>query len=302
MLRRSESRRVGALAMALPGAGRAVLAGLALFGAAWSGSVAAAPAPLVSPPLGYADIADLADAAPLVLLAEIRNFAPLEPARARGVRAGWGRVYIEARPLGAMRGEVPLVPLLRYLADVPLDGRGKIPSLKKQQTIVFARAGQGSGPGVGDEIQLIAPDAQLFRDGMLEQRIGGVLAEMAAPGAPGAITVVSEALYEQGTLAGAGETQIFLATRAGAPASISVLHRPGQPVKWSVSFSEVVDATGRPPAHDTLTWYRLACFLPEDLPPQVNVSESASDRQQAVADYRLVRGQLGKCVRSRLPG
>ena len=155
---------------------------------------------------------------------------------------------------------------------------------------------------MGDEIQLIAPDAQLFRDGMLEQRIGGVLAEMAAPGAPGAITVVSEALYEQGTLAGAGETQIFLATRAGAPASISVLHRPGQPVKWSVSFSEVVDATGRPPAHDTLTWYRLACFLPEDLPPQVNVSESASDRQQAVADYRLVRGQLGKCVRSRLPG
>ena len=269
---------------------------LLALGVGCAGLALAASPPPVSPALSYADLADLADAAPLVLLAEIRRVAVLEPARARGVRDGWVRVYLEARPLGALRGEVPAAPVVRYLADVPLDARGKVPGVKKQQVILFARPGaDGSG-----EIQLIAPDAQRFRDAGLEQRITGVLAELSAPAAPGPIAAVSEARYEEGTLAGAGETQIFLATRYGAPASISVLHRPGQQVAWSVSFSEVVEAGGQQPARDSLSWYRLACFLPADLPPQANGSESATDRAQAVADYRLVRDGLGKCARNRL--
>ena len=267
----------------------------------------AASLPPVSPPLLYADLVDLADSAPLVLVAEIRGFANLEPTQARGVRDGWARVYVEARPLGVLRGDITGVAGFRYLADVKLDARGKLPTLKKQQVLLFARAALGGTakkmPGESvppvDDIQLVAPDAQMFRNAELEARIIGVLAELSAPDAPGQVTAVNEALFEPGTLAGAGETQIFLATVKGAPASISVVHLAGQMARWSVSFSEVVDASGKPPARDTLAWYRLACFLPADLPPATNVSDSDEGRRQAVADYRLVREDLGQCSRNR---
>ncbi|HEX7931442.1 MAG TPA: hypothetical protein VF470_11135, partial [Sphingomicrobium sp.] len=39
----------------------------------------------------YADLADMSDSARLVLRAQVRKMAPVEPARARGVRAGWTR-------------------------------------------------------------------------------------------------------------------------------------------------------------------------------------------------------------------
>lgn len=278
--------RTGAMALAA-----ALAAGTGL----WAGGVLAASPPPPSPPLTYADLADLADSTPLVLLAEIRGFAPLAPDPARSVRAGWVRVYIEARPLGALRGAMPQVPLLRYLADVPLDARGKLPALKKAQVLLFARKGEA---GAGD-IQLVAPDGQLYREPVLEGRVAAVLAQMAEPDAPGAIVGVAEALNEPGTLAGEGETQIFLTMQNGEPASISVVHKPGQPVRWGVSFSEVVSTNARPPARDSLAWYRLACFLPQDLPPSANVAEAAQNREQALVDYRLVRNGLGKCERNR---
>ena len=96
---------------------------------------------------------------------------------------------------------------------------------------------------------------------------------------------------------GEGETQIFLATASGSAASITVTHRPDQPPAWGVSFSELVGETGNPPARDTLAWYRLACFLPNRLPPAANVSEGIAAKRQAEADYRMVLGELGVCDR-----
>jgi len=262
---------------------------------------AAAPAATVSAnPAGptYADLADLADRAPSVVQVQIRKFVAVDPARAPGVRAGWVRMYVEARPLALLAGRPLPAESLRYLVDVPLDAKGKppkMPRLAKRGVIVFART-VADRPG---ELQLVAPDAQILWSEDVAARLKGVLGELLAPGAPGRITGVHEAIYVPGTLAGEGETQMFLDTADGEPASITVVHKPGRATRWSVSFSEVVDASGEPPARETLAWYRLACFLPTLLPRAAAVSQTDADRAQARMDYRMVRESLGDCPRTR---
>ncbi len=246
-------------------------------------------------PVTYADLADLADSAPIVLRAEVRKMAPVDPARARGVRPGWARYYVEARTSALLSGATSLGEALRYLVDLPLDARGKPPALKKKQVLLFARA----IPARPGELQLVAPDAQLPWDARTEARLRSILAELIAPGAPGAITGVREAINVPGTLAGEGDTQIFLSTASGEAASITVQHRPGVRPEWGASFSEVLARVGQPPARDTLAWYRLACFLPNVLPSAANLSETAAARAQAEADYRMVLGELGVCARTR---
>jgi len=243
----------------------------------------------------YADLADLSDSAPLVLRAEVRKQAVVEPERSGKLRQGWVRLYLQVRTQALLVGSRPIGEGLAYLADVPLDGRGRIPALKHTIVLAFAR----EVPGRPAELQLVAPDAQLAWSAGTEQRLGAVLAELRAPDAPARIDAVREAMFVPGTLAGAGETQISLATAHGGPASISVTHEPGQPTVWAASFGEVFDTSGKPPPRDTLPWYRLACFLPRSLPDGANLSGTDSDRAQAAADYRLVIDGLGACRRTR---
>lgn len=255
----------------------------------------AAPAAAPAPEPGYADLADLADSAPLVLRAQVRKMAALEPERARGVGPGKGRFYVEGRTRTLIAGNAVLGESLRYLVDLPLDTKGRPPVLKGRDVLLFAREAAGR-PG---EIQLVSPDAQIVWDPAVEARLRGILVEMNKPDAPTRITGVREAIYVPGTLAGAGETQIFLTTRDGSAASITVTHKPGAQPQWGASFSEVFDPEARPPARDTLAWYRLACFLPRRLPPRVNVSADPDDQSRAAADYALVLKDLGDCGRRR---
>jgi len=267
---------------------------LAACGAAFAVPAFGAPPPPV-PLLPYADLADLADHAPTVVRARIRSTATVEPARATGVRAGQARLYIEAQTTALLSGPPLTGDSLRYLADVPLDARGKPPKLAKREVLLFAH----TVPARPGELQLVAPDAQVLWSPANEERLRSILTELLAPGAPGRVTRVSEAIYVPGDLAGEGETQIFLDTADHEPASITVTHRAGSEPHWNVSFSEVVNAEGTPPSRDTLAWYRLACFLPSRLDPAVNVSSSAQDKTQAAADYGYVLGQLGECPRTR---
>lgn len=258
------------------------------------GAAFAAPPPPV-PLLTYADFADLADKAPTVVRAQVRKVIVVEPARAADVRPGWARLYVEARAVTLLAGPSLTGAALRYLADVPLDAKGKIPRLTKREVLVFARSVAGR-PG---ELQLVAPDAQVLWSAEGEARLRGVLQELLAAGAPGRIGKVHEAIFVPGNLVGEGETQMFLETANGEPASITVTHTPPSERRWSVSFSEVVDSSGAPPSRDTLAWYRLACFLPRTLAPGTNVSSTDSDRAQAGADYAWVLGELGPCPRLR---
>lgn len=294
-MHRGENKQAGQGRKA-PKRGYAATLGAALLSAGlFAAPVHAKAPPEAVPLLSYADFADLADHAPAVLRAQVRKVAVVEPARATGLRPGWARLYVEARTIALLAGAPLTGDSLRYLADVPLTANGKVPKLAKKDVLLFARTVAGR-PG---ELQLVAPDAQVLWSAQGEARLRGVLGELLAAGAPGRIRKVQEAIHVPGNLAGEGETQMFLATEDGEPASITVLHAPGQPSRWSVSFSEVVDSSAAPPAAETLAWYRLACFLPRMLEPAANVSATEADRAQAVADYGWVLAQLGTCGRTR---
>jgi hypothetical protein len=256
----------------------------------------AGPAATVRPAnVTYADLADLADSARLVLRAQIRKIARVEDARVAGLRPGWGRFYVRAQTRVLLTGTAPLGETLTYLVDLPLDPRGQPPEIKQSEVLVFARPVTGR-PG---ELRLVAPDAQLPWSVELEARLRPILAELAAGNKPAPVTGLRELIHVPGTLAGQGETQIFLETSDDSAASITVRHAPGAGPVWSVSFSELIAEAGSPPQRSTLAWYRLACFLPARPAPAANLSETAEGRTQAEADYRMVLGELGPCPRNR---
>jgi hypothetical protein len=84
--------------------------------------------------------------------------------------------------------------------------------------------------------------------------------------APPAISGIGRAFHVPGVLPGASETQLFLVTARGQPISITILREPQAQPRWFVSLSEFVDAGATQPPRDSLLWYRLACFLPAQLP------------------------------------
>ena len=111
---------------------------------------------------------------------------------------------------------------------------------------------------------------------------------------------LGDAFHVAGTVAGEGETQIFLRTENGDPVSLSVLRRPGQPPRWAVALGEIVDEAARAPVPGTLLWYRLACSLPPVLPARAVRTLAVADAEAARADYRLVIEALGPCGRTRI--
>ena len=254
------------------------------------------PAETAAVPAGatYADIAGLADSAPLVVRAKLRKLARIDDARASVSRPGMARFYVTADTQALITGRSPIGQSFAYLVDLPVDGRGKPIARKKDQVILFARPVSGR-PG---ELQLVRPGAQIPWSEVNEGRVRRIVTALLEPDAPARVTGVRELIHVPGTLAGEGETQIFLNTDSAAAASITVRRQPGQAPQWGVSFSELVADVSRPPERDTLEWYRLACFLPRKAPADANLSEGPEARSMADADYRMVVASLGPCRRT----
>jgi hypothetical protein len=250
-------------------------------------------APADGPPLAasYADIADLLDTAPLVVRVHPRTIARVDDARAGGVRSGAGRFYIEAQTVALVFGHAELAPSLSFLADLPLDSKGKPPVLKKRDALLFARPVAGN-PG---QLALVAPDAMLLWTPESDARTKAILTDMLKPDAPAKVTGVREIVFVPGNLAGEGETQVFLRTANGSAASLTIEHRSGAPVRWGASFSELTADIDAPPQRDTLQWYRLACFLPRTVPAEANRSDGPASQAQALSDYDTVLDALGDC-------
>lgn len=266
--------------------------------AAAAALVAAIPAPFgaaaqvsASPPApDYVLLAGLADAAPQVLRVQIKKATVIDPARAPDVPPTMARMLVDAQVMNLIRGKAGVTESIRYLVDVPRDARGKVPKLKKAQFLLFARPSNKPG-----EVQLINKDAQVAWNPAAEQQVRAIVTELVSPGAPPAIRGIREALHVRGNLQGEGETQIFLATVTGDPVSITVLRRPGLAARWAVSLTEIVDEAAAPPSRGTLLWYRLACFLPPQLPARAMVSNTPADNDLARRDYNFVLEQLGPC-------
>jgi hypothetical protein len=245
--------------------------------------------------LGYADVADLVLAAPVIADAMVRSTTRIKDAEATNLAPGLVRLYIEVDVTALIRGSDGLPPRIGYLLDVAPDSRGRIPKFKKARVLLFARPVAGAV----NQVQLVAPDAQLDWTPETEARARQIAQAALAADAPPVITGVGNAFHVAGALPGEGETQIFLTTSDQRPVSLSILRRPGEQPRWAVALSEIVDEAATPPAANTLLWYRMACALPQTLPERSTASIEAADAAIAREDYAVVLAALGPCGRTR---
>lgn len=275
---------------------KAVLA--AGFLVASDGNTAISSPPALASPAdrwSYADVADMFLAAPIVASARVVEAIPVPQQGNTVGRPATIRYYLVADVVALIRGAGGVPQRVSWIADVPLDSRGKPPRLKKQQVILAALPVAGRPA----ELRLAARDAMVPWSAALEARVRSVVANGLAADAPPRVTGIASAFHSPGNLPGEGETQIFLTTAAAQPVSVNVLRRPGQATAWAVSLGEIVDEAARAPAPETLAWYRLACFLPPALPQPAIAELSESDAAAARSDYGFVIAALGPCTRTR---
>ncbi|MEH6662199.1 MAG: hypothetical protein V7679_11180, partial [Parasphingorhabdus sp.] len=185
--------------------------------------------------LQYADIADLSADTSIIAHVTVKNAIKVAPERAPNAPAGTQRFYIIASTNALIRGDGGVGETIRYVIDLPLDARGRAPKIKKKPFIIFGRRAPG-----GDNVQLVAKDAQIAWTPSREQRVRSLVRELVAYDAPPAISRIASAFHVPGTIIGEGETQIFMETDNGSPISITVLKRAGQQKFWAVSLGEIV--------------------------------------------------------------
>lgn len=239
----------------------------------------------------YADIAPLVLSAPLILDATIRSSVTINGPEAAGVQPGFIRLYVQADVNALIRGAQGVPPRVGYLVDLPADARGRGPRLKKVRVLLFARPVAGRPA----QLQLVAKDAQRRWTPAAEELTRRIAQETVQPDQPPEITGVGNAFHVAGSLPGEGETQIFLTTKDNRPVSLDILRRPGEQPRWSVALSDVTDSAAQAPERDTLLWYRLACFLPTQLPDSSVATAEPADAAKARADYQFVLQSLGPC-------
>lgn len=254
-------------------------------------------APDSSESVTFADLADLTLAAPVAAHVRVDRARALSARDATGVPQGYRRFLIEARIVALIRGPAEFPQQVRYLADLP-DQNGRAARIRRGAEYLALAAPVSGQPG---ELRLIAPDSQLPYDAATAERVRAILRESLRPDAPPRITGIGRAFSVPGSLPGERETQIFLQTANNRPISLSVLRRPNERPRWSVALSEIVDEAAEAPRRDTLLWYRLACTLPDALPMQSLREADDAERRNIIADYRLVKEQLGPCARNRRP-
>jgi hypothetical protein len=252
--------------------------------------------PVPAERLTYADLADLALAAPIAVHLRIRDADALGPREAPNVPAGRRRFLVEADVVALIRGADGLPARVSYLVDVANDSRGRPARLRGGDEVLVLASRVAGRPA---ELRLVAPDAQLPYAAETAARLRAILRDSSAADAAPRLTGIGRAFHVAGTLPGESETQIFLQAAGERPISLTVLRRPGEQPRWSVALSEIVDDAAAPPAPETLLWYRLACTLPPRLPAQ-SLSEAGPDEARAIqADYRVVLDGLGPCARTR---
>jgi hypothetical protein len=274
---------------------RALTAAFVAIAAAPAESQSLAPAPQAAGPT-YADLADLALAAPVVAQVRIVEAAAVKAERAPGLKPGMARFYVEAGLVSLIRSPQSLPARLSYVVDLPLDSKGKAPKLRKGSEFLLLAAPVAGKPG---ELRLAAADAQIPFTPERAATLRAIIREASSASPPPRIAGIGRAFHVPGAIRGESETQIFLQTAGGTPVSLTVLRRPGETPQWAVALSEIVDEAAEPPAPGTLLWYRLACGLPRALPRQSLAEADAEGAAAIDADYRLVLERLGPCVRTR---
>ena len=248
-----------------------------------------------SPVEGFADLADLTLAAPVVLRATVLKAEKLNRKEAPDVAPGRVRMLMDAQVQGVLTSREVVPARIRYLWEGPLDTRGKAPKLKGADVLLFLQR----VPGREGQYQLTSPNGQIAWTARADAGIRRVLTDSRSPELRDLrITGIGNAFHVRGSIPGEAESQIFLNTASGRPVSLVVLSRPGEAKRFSVALSDVIDDAAAAVPRDTLMWYRLACALPPAVPPTAVDELSEEDRRAVAVDYGFVRESLGACSRS----
>lgn len=246
----------------------------------------------------YADVADLTLASELVIHAKVKSAKKLKKQFATGVAPGFQRHLVVSDVISLVRSKEPIEPKISYIVDLPIDSRGKVEKLTKQEYILFAVPGRAAAEN-GSEVRLVSRDGQIPASPEAGSMVRRILGEMLSPEAPPRVTGLDAAFYSEGNLADQGETQIFLAAEGNRPVSLSVIREPERPVQWRIAVGENVKEGLEPPRKNTFLWYRLACFLPQ-APPESLFKELSEPAIKAIRrDYTTVVEGLGQCRRAR---
>ena len=254
--------------------------------AALLGLAAAAPLPPVTAVPGFADIAALTLAAPVIVRATIGKAERLNERDAPGVAAGSARLLVTAKLDAALVAPGAVPAEISYLVEVPLDAKGRAAKLKGAIVLLFLRPGERAG-----QFALAGALGQVAANPVVETAVRGIVADARSGGAP-VVTGIGNAFHVPGSVPGEAESQFFLTTADARPVSLVVLSRPGQVKTLTLALGDVIDDSAAPVKPGTLLWYRLACFLPKTLPA------GGDDRAALAEDYAFVLSSLGPCNRA----
>ncbi|WP_310497791.1 hypothetical protein [Sandarakinorhabdus sp.] len=251
--------------------------------------LAFAGSPLASAerPPGYADLADLTLAAPVIVRGTIEKTSRLNAKAAPGLAAGKARLLVTARLEAALVAPGALPARLQWLWDAPLDARGKPPKVQKMTVLAWLNA-----PGADGATRLVSRLAQQPWDAGLESRVRAIAIEARSGKIP-VVTSVSNGFRAEGTVPGESESQFFLTAKDGRPLTLVVENRPGEARRVIVSRAEIIDESAERVRPETLLWYRLACVLPAELP-----STAGGDDPALAADWQAALLSLGPCGRT----
>ncbi|WP_439532262.1 hypothetical protein [Polymorphobacter sp.] len=234
----------------------------------------------------YAALVDLVLASPVIVRATVTRSQSISARNAPGLAAGQARLLVTADVVAALVAPAAIPPQLSWLVDVPLDARGRAPSLRGRTVMAWLEV-----PAADGKAQLATPAAQRDWNERLEARVRAIATEVKANAAP-VITGVTNGFRVEGTLPGESESQFFLSTRNGKPLTMVVLERPGQSMQLSVASGDIIDESATSVKPETLLWYRLACGLPAQLP----AASGGNDVALANAWIGALAG-LGPCTR-----
>lgn len=263
----------------------------ALFAAAVPGSAqspatvtAAAPSDGLA---GFADIAELSLASPLIVRATITRAVRITGKAAADVPPGRARLLVTAEVANVMVAPGRIGGRLQYLWDAPLDARGRPTRGKGLDVLAFLAA-----PDADGNTRLMSRRGQQPWDAALADTVRTLVTDDRAGRAP-VVRGVSNGFRADGTVPGESESQFFLATADGKPATLVVQNRPGEVRRVLVARGDIIDESAERVRPRTLLWYRLACFLPARLPASAGGNDPALAR-----DWRDAVASIGTCDRT----
>ncbi|MCU0891551.1 MAG: hypothetical protein MUE77_07355 [Sandarakinorhabdus sp.] len=235
----------------------------------------------------FADVAELAVASPVIVRATITRTRTLSQKQAPDVAPGRVRVLVTAQVANVLVAPASVPGTLTWAWDAPVDSRGRAPAVRNLDTLVFLNT-----PSPGGVARLASRRAQQPWDDAMAETVRAV-ARDARSGQVPEVRGITNGFRATGTIPGESESQFFLSTSDGKPATLVVQNRPGEARRVLIARGDIIDESAQRVEPGTLLWYRLACALPARLPAQAGGGDPALAK-----DWQDAMASLGPCGRT----